>query len=501
VASFQCAEGQVAEQLAQTEAQLQAALREQQEWEALATAAEADKAALAERLAALQQQAQAQGARSLATLRQKARQAAARLDLDEAATRLLIDEQLRQAGWEADSQRLRYSQGARPEKHRNLAISEWPTAGGPADYMLFVGLTPLAAVEAKRAHKEVAGVLPQAERYCRDAAGEVLVPFAFASNGRPFLQQLRSASGIWFRDLRRPTNLPVPLEGWYSPEGLRQLARQDLDSAEEKLRREAFNFGFPLRPYQRRAIEAVEAAIAAQQREILLACATGTGKTKTAVALVYRALKTGRFRRVLFRVDREEQGERVLESDTRVHIAADETLGADPHGSARAEAGAGSAGLQRNHPGHGLAGNHQPGDGRLDPGFAQLEQTAARLAAAHRQPNEGDHDRGSRSAGRRPAVLQPGRRRLAAAEPAVRRRDRWRAAAVPARGVGGVRWPYAPESWLKLSFPPFRGDDHRSACCRSSRVRSVWHRPDAAVAAAGSAADARAVRAGVRGQP
>jgi type I restriction enzyme R subunit len=349
VASFQRAEGQVAEQLAQTEVQLQAALLEQQEWEALATAAEADKAALAERLAALQQQAQAQGARSLATLRQKARQAAARLDLDEAATRLLIDEQLRQAGWEADSQRLRYSQGTRPEKHRNLAIAEWPTAGGPADYMLFVGLTPLAAVEAKRAHKEVAVVLPQAERYCRDAAGEVLVPFAFASNGRPFLQQLRTASGIWFRDLRRPTHLPVPLEGWYSPEGLRQLARQDLDSAEEKLRREAFNFGFPLRPYQRRAIEAVEAAIAAQQREILLACATGTGKTKTAVALIYRALKTGRFRRVLFLVDREELGlqagdafketrvestqrfaeifgikalgERVLESDTRVHIA------------------------------------------------------------------------------------------------------------------------------------------------------------------------------------
>ena len=349
VATFQRAEGQVAEQLAQTEAELQEALLEQQEWEALATAAEADKAALAERLAALQQQAQGGGARSLATLRQKARQAAARIDLDEAATRLLIDEQLRQAGWEADSQRLRYSQGARPEKHRNLAIAEWPTASGPADYMLFVGLTPLAAVEAKRAHTDVAGVLPQAERYCRDAVGEVLVPFAFASNGRPFLQQLRSASGIWFRDLRRPTHLPVPLEGWYSPEGLRQLARQDLDSAEQKLRREAFSFGFPLRPYQRRAIEAVEAAIAAQQREILLACATGTGKTKTAVALIYRALKTGRFRRVLFLVDREELGiqagdafketkvestqrfaeifgikelgERVLESDTRVHIA------------------------------------------------------------------------------------------------------------------------------------------------------------------------------------
>ena len=338
LAAFQSSEGLVAEQLAQTEAQLQAARLEQQEWEALATAAEADKAALAERLAELQRQAQAQGARSLATLRQAGRQAAVRIDLDEAATRLLIDGQLRQAGWEADSQMLRYSQGARPEKHRNLAIAEWPTRSGPADYVLFVGLTPVAAVEAKRANKDVAGVLPQAERYSRDfqpsvgtqlsgagwgEQGEFQLPFAFTCNGRPFLQQLRTASGIWFRDLRRATNLATPLEGWYAPEGLRQLARQDIDEAEAKLRREAFTFGFPLRPYQRRAIEAVEAAIAAQQREILLACATGTGKTKTAVALIYRALKTGRFRRVLFLVDREELGERVrvLESDTRVHIA------------------------------------------------------------------------------------------------------------------------------------------------------------------------------------
>ena len=318
---------------------------------------------MAEQLAQTEAQLR-QGAGSMASLRQAAPQAASTIELDEAATRLLIDAQLRQAGWEVDSQQLRYSQGARPEKHRNRAIDEWPTRSGPADYMLFVGLTPLAAVEAKRAHKDVAGVLPQAARYCRDAElsetagasperwgedGALPVPFAFASNGRPFLPQLRTASGIWFRDLRRPTNLPVPLEGWYSPEGLQQLARQDIDDAEAQLRREAIRFGFPLRPYQRRAIEAVEAAIVAQQREILLACATGTGKTKTAVALIYRALKSGRFRRVLFLVDREELGiqagdafketrmeslqsfadifgikelgERVVESDTRVHIA------------------------------------------------------------------------------------------------------------------------------------------------------------------------------------
>lgn len=274
---------------------------DREEWQQLAAQADADKAALLAQLQVLQQQASQQSRETRRRIRQAAQTAAERIELDEPSTRLLIDEQLRQAGWEADSQALRYGTGARPQKNRNLAIAEWPTRSGPADYVLFVGLTPMAAVEAKRANKDVAGVLPQAQRYCRDfqpseeteldGSGwgpeqEFRLPFAFSCNGRPFLRQLRSSSGIWFRDLRRPSNLPVVLESWYSPEGLRQLARQNIERAEDKLRREAFSFGFRLRPYQRRAIEAVEAAIAAQQREILLACATGTGKTKTAVALI-----------------------------------------------------------------------------------------------------------------------------------------------------------------------------------------------------------------------
>ena len=185
--------------------------------------------------------------RSRGTRRQASRRAADRLELSEADTRDLIDAQLRQAGWEADSRSLRHGAGARPEKHRNLAIAEWPTSSGPADYVLFAGLTPLAAVEAKRAHKDVAGVLPQAQRYCRDfkapegsaqplqawgSEGEFQLPFAFASNGRALIPQLRTRSGIWFRDLRRATNLATALAGWYSPEGLKALARQDLAAAE-----------------------------------------------------------------------------------------------------------------------------------------------------------------------------------------------------------------------------------------------------------------------------
>jgi len=362
--AFRANEGALADQLSAAEAQLEQALGEQQQWEQLAEAAEADKAALAAQLSALQNDAAQRPAGVTAGLRQAARKAADAIELDEAATRQLIDAQLRQAGWEADSQELRFSRGARPQKNRNLAIAEWPTSSGPADYVLFVGLTPMAAVEAKRANKDVAGVLPQAQRYCRDfqpdaamevsaqgfgPEGEYQVPFAFSTNGRPFLQQLRTRSGIWFRDLRRGENLANPLDGWYSPEGLKELSRQDVGRAQEQLRREAFSYGFPLRPYQRRAIEATEAAIGEGQREILLAMATGTGKTKTCVALIYRLLKSGRFRRVLFLVDRselgiqaadafketrmeslqsfadiygiKELGEREAESDTRVHIA------------------------------------------------------------------------------------------------------------------------------------------------------------------------------------
>ena len=166
--AFQANETAMAAQLSAAEAQLQQALGEQQQWEQLAEQVEADKAALAAQLQELQSAAAQQPPAVASGLRQAARTAAAAIELDEAATRQLIDEQLRAAGWEADTQALRYGAGARPQKNRNLAIAEWPTSSGPADYVLFVGLTAIAAVEAKRANKDVAGVLPQAQRYCRD---------------------------------------------------------------------------------------------------------------------------------------------------------------------------------------------------------------------------------------------------------------------------------------------------------------------------------------------
>src|SRR5206468_3553458 len=97
-----------------------------------------------------------------------AQRAATLLDLDEAATRRIIDQQLRDAGWDADSQEISFKKGVRPQKGKSLAIAEWPTASGPADYVLFSDLTPVATVEAKKAIKDVPGSVEQAKRYSRD---------------------------------------------------------------------------------------------------------------------------------------------------------------------------------------------------------------------------------------------------------------------------------------------------------------------------------------------
>jgi type I restriction enzyme, R subunit len=304
-------------------------------WESVAAEAEGAKHELSTRLNALQQQGIAQPAQTVAKLVDSAYTAAATLQISEADTRKLIDEQLVAAGWQTDSSQLTYAKGARPEKNRFLAIAEWPTESGPADYVLFAGFTPLAVVEAKRKNIDVSGALQQAKRYSRDikpspevemqaagygASGAFRVPFAFSSNARPFLRQLATKSGVWFCDLRRPENLSQPLDGWYTPEGLLALVKRDEVKAHEKLANEPFNYGFPLRDYQRLAILKAESAIKEGQRELLLAMATGTGKTKTCVALIYRLLKAERFRRILFLVDRSALGEQATNAfkDTRM---------------------------------------------------------------------------------------------------------------------------------------------------------------------------------------
>jgi type I restriction enzyme R subunit len=96
---------------------------------------------------------------------------------------------------------------------------------------------------------------------------------------------------------------------WFTPDGLKAELETDRDAAQEALKTQPYEFGFPLRPYQRRAIERIEEALGQGQREMLVAMATGTGKTKLAIALLYRLLNVKRFRRVCFVVDRNALGD------------------------------------------------------------------------------------------------------------------------------------------------------------------------------------------------
>lgn len=95
---------------------------------------------------------------------ERASSMARQMKRSEPETRLMIDEQLRQVGWEADTLNIRYSKGIRPQKGRNMAIAEWPTDSkvgkyGRVDYALFVGTKLVGIVEAKAEYIDICDVI------------------------------------------------------------------------------------------------------------------------------------------------------------------------------------------------------------------------------------------------------------------------------------------------------------------------------------------------------
>lgn len=280
--------------------------------------------------------------------RKRALAAASQRQKSEAETRYMIDTQLRKVGWEADSENLRYGKGIRPQKGKNFAIAEWPTlsaAGnkGRADYALFAGEKLVAVIEAKAEHKDIPSVIdyqckeyaqnirPEDEKYVITTWGKYKAPFVFATNGRPYLAQLENKSGIWFLDLRESANMPKALRGWISPDGMLKLLESDIEKADKALQTLPYDFlrdkdGLNLRQYQLNAIQAAENAVINGQKNILLAMATGTGKTRTVLGMIYRFLKTGRFNRILFLVDRTALGEQAEDVFNEVKLEDLKTL-------------------------------------------------------------------------------------------------------------------------------------------------------------------------------
>lgn len=265
-----------------------------------------------------------QSKQTINSRRKKSVESANRIDWSELETRLqLIDEQLRQAGWECDTEKLNYkSHKTLPQKGRNMAIAEWPCGSKYADYALFIGLELYGLVEAKKYGTDISTDLHQSKVYAEKIVENDNVkflgqwdsykaPFLFSTNGRKYLEQIKTKSGIWFQDIRIETNRAYALRGWFSPDGLKEIYERDAVAANKKLTESDYDYlsssqGLNLRDYQIEAIKAVEDKLInePQDRRALLVMATGTGKTRTINGLIYRLIKANRFNRILFLTDR-----------------------------------------------------------------------------------------------------------------------------------------------------------------------------------------------------
>ncbi|MDK0861433.1 type I restriction-modification system endonuclease [Clostridium perfringens] len=275
------------------------------------------------------------------------KKASKHIQLSEAETRRIIDTQLQGAGWEADTINLRYSKGTRPSKGRNLAIAEWPTyseekGNGAVDYALFIGERLVGFIEAKKYSKDVAGTMVEAKTYAKGVKeehndyvvsqwNEYKVPFLFSSNGRKYIKEIEDKSGVHFLDCRNSKNNSKVLQGWYSPEKLEAILDEDVESSNKSLDEMSFKFlqdknSIGLRYYQVDAIKAVEKCIIEGKKSALITMATGTGKTRTVLGLIYRLLKTKRYRRILFLVDRTSLGDQAMDTFKEVKIEDLKTL-------------------------------------------------------------------------------------------------------------------------------------------------------------------------------
>ncbi len=190
----------------------------------------------------------------------------------------------------------RYSERLELSSLQCHAVEEFPTANGPADYALFVRGQLLGIIEAKKVSVGPENVLEQAKRYSQGATDTLgnwnghRVPFLYSTNGEK----------IWFLDVRDPSNLPRELSSFHTPEAVAEMLNRSpvpLQSPPDVQLEK-------LRGYQERAIEAIERAIGQGKRNLLVAMATGTGKTFLTVSQIYRLLLSGDFRRILFLVDR-----------------------------------------------------------------------------------------------------------------------------------------------------------------------------------------------------
>lgn len=210
-----------------------------------------------------------------------------------------IDAMLLASGWDVQDKK-----ALNPSAALGVAVREYDTDTGPADYILFVDRVPVGVVEAKPAHEgeRITVHEDQAEGYAkaklRWTMGQAALPFCYISTGEKTTH--------W--DQRDPKPRAREVFSFHKPETLQELLKI------EPLRSRLKQFGAldpeKLRDCQVNAITNLEKSFALNKPRALVQMATGSGKTFTAITSIYRLLKPPvRMRRILFLVDTKNLGE------------------------------------------------------------------------------------------------------------------------------------------------------------------------------------------------
>jgi type I restriction enzyme, R subunit len=215
----------------------------------------------------------------------------------EEEARQLIDDLLSKAGWAVQNYR-NLNLGA----SLGVAVTEFPTNTGPADYILFVDRKAVGVVEAKPIGTTLSGVAEQSQGYMSDLAANVPhiqlpLPFGYES----------TVKETYFRDIRDPDVRSRRVFAFHTPETLADWISEP-NTLRARLRSMPALTRDDLRDCQFEAITNLEESFSESRPRALIQMASGSGKTYTAVSFVYRLIKYANAKRILFLVDRSNLG-------------------------------------------------------------------------------------------------------------------------------------------------------------------------------------------------
>ena len=209
-----------------------------------------------------------------------------------------IDAALHQCGWVIQHKhQINLSAGL------GVAVREYQTSVGPADYVLFVNKQPVGIIEAKR--EEEGSRLTMHEE---QTEGYRTAKLKFLNNQPLFFGYESTGEVTRFTDFRDPKPRSRPIFSFHRPETLADYCKQE-SSLRTRLQDIPALPEYGLRDCQILAINKLEQSFKDAKPKALIQMATGSGKTFTAITFIYRLLKFAKAKRILFLVDTKNLGE------------------------------------------------------------------------------------------------------------------------------------------------------------------------------------------------